>query len=51
VYVSTGTNFADALAGGVLAAKDGSGVYIVGKKVSTELGEHLQDLGVEYVEY
>ncbi|MGB5944990.1 cell wall-binding repeat-containing protein [Paenisporosarcina sp.] len=50
VYVSTGTNFADALAGGVLAAKDGSGVYIVGKKVSPELGEHLQDLGVEYVD-
>ena len=32
VYVSTGVNFADALAGGVLAAKEGSGVYIVGKQ-------------------
>lgn len=50
VYVSTGTNFADALAGGVLAAKQGSGVYIVGKTVSPELGKHLQGLGVEYVD-
>jgi lactocepin len=50
VYVSTGVNFADALAGGVLAAKEGSGVYIVGKNVTPELGEHLQTLGVEYVD-
>ncbi|WP_019416224.1 cell wall-binding repeat-containing protein [Paenisporosarcina sp. TG20] len=50
VFVSTGTNFADALAGGVLAAKEGSGVYIVGKTVTPELGKHLQDLGVEYAD-
>lgn len=50
VYVSTGANFADALAGGVLAAKEGSGVYLVGKNVTPELGEHLKDLGVEYVD-
>ena len=50
VYVSTGSNFADALSGGVLAAKESSGVYIVDKSVTPELGKHLQDLGVEYVD-
>nr|WP_285228718.1 cell wall-binding repeat-containing protein [Planococcus sp. ISL-109] len=48
VYVATGTAFADALAGGALAAKQDTGVYLVGKSVPAELGEHLQKNGVEY---
>lgn len=49
VYVATGKSYADALAGGALAAKDDTGVYLVGKSVPKELGEHLQKNGVEYV--
>ncbi len=49
VYVATGKSYADALAGGALAAKDDTGVYLVGKSVPAELGEHLQKNGVEYV--
>ncbi|MFP3423327.1 cell wall-binding repeat-containing protein, partial [Bacillus sp. SIMBA_161] len=48
VYVATGKSYADALAGGALAAKDDTGVYLVGKSVPKELGEHLQKNGVEY---
>lgn len=48
VYIATGTAFADALAGGALAAKHDTGVYLVGKSVPAELGEHLQKNGVEY---
>ncbi|WP_274624167.1 cell wall-binding repeat-containing protein [Planococcus sp. A6] len=48
VYIATGTAFADALAGGALAAKNDTGVYLVGKSVPAELGEHLQKNGVEY---
>ncbi|MGM0896949.1 MAG: cell wall-binding repeat-containing protein [Bacillota bacterium] len=48
VYVATGKSYADALAGGALAAKHNTGVYLVGKSVPAELGEHLQNNGVEY---
>ncbi|MGX7594980.1 cell wall-binding repeat-containing protein [Planococcus plakortidis] len=48
VYIATGTAFADALAGGALAAKHDTGVYLVGKSVPAELGEQLQKNGVEY---
>ncbi|MFC4713039.1 cell wall-binding repeat-containing protein [Planococcus dechangensis] len=49
VYVATGTAFADALAGGALAAKQETGVYLVGKSVPAELGKHLQDNDVKNV--
>lgn len=48
VYVATGKGFADALAGGALAAKQNTGVYLVGNSVPAELGEYLQKNGVEY---
>ena len=48
VYVATGSSYADALAGGALAAKKGTGVYLVGKNVPAELGEHLQKNEVDF---
>lgn len=48
VYVATGTSFPDALAGGALASKKNTGVYLVGKSVPTKLGEHLKGNGVEF---
>ncbi|WP_282033748.1 cell wall-binding repeat-containing protein [Metabacillus indicus] len=37
VYAATGLNFADALAGGALAAKHESGVILVGKSLSSDV--------------
>ncbi|TDL32612.1 hypothetical protein E2R51_07965 [Jeotgalibacillus sp. S-D1] len=48
VYVATGTNYADALSGAAAAAKANSGLYLVGKSVSDELGEYLKDEDMNY---
>ncbi|MGI2327690.1 cell wall-binding repeat-containing protein [Planococcus sp. YIM B11945] len=48
VYVATGTSYADALAGGPLASRHETGVFLVGKSITPELGEYLQDHHVEY---
>lgn len=48
VYVATGKSFADALAGGALASKQNTGVYLVGNTVPTKLGEHLKANKVEF---
>ncbi|KIL43014.1 cell wall-binding repeat-containing protein [Jeotgalibacillus campisalis] len=48
VYVATGRDFADALSGSAVAAKSGSGLYLVGSSVSDDLGQHLQDEDFNY---
>ncbi|MDG5471568.1 cell wall-binding repeat-containing protein [Jeotgalibacillus sp. ET6] len=48
VYVATGRDFADALSGSAVAAKSGSGLYLVGSSVSDDLGEHLKKEKINY---
>lgn len=48
IYVATGTGFADAMSGGALAAKQNTGVYLVGKSVSDDLASYLEESGVEF---
>ncbi|WP_216647492.1 carboxypeptidase regulatory-like domain-containing protein [Bacillus sp. THAF10] len=46
MYVATGRNFADALTGSVLAAKNNSGILLVGNNVSTALSQYLKENNV-----
>src|SRR5690554_1439381 len=46
MYVATGLNFADALSGAVLAAKNNSGILLVGNTVSQETAQYLEHTGV-----
>ncbi|MGD7043308.1 cell wall-binding repeat-containing protein [Jeotgalibacillus proteolyticus] len=48
-YVATGKDYADALSGAAVAAKNNSGLFLVGSSVSEGLGNHLVDEDFEYV--
>ncbi|XKH50636.1 cell wall-binding repeat-containing protein [Chryseomicrobium palamuruense] len=48
VFIADGSNYADALAGGALAAKKGTGLFIVPKTLPTALGEYLHQEDVDY---
>lgn len=45
IYVATGLQFADALSGAVLAAKNDSGILLVGKTVPSSVGNYLFNAG------
>lgn len=47
MYVATGLQFADALGGAVLAAKNNSGILLVGSSVHAETRRYLQEQGVK----
>jgi putative cell wall-binding protein len=44
VYFATGYNYADAIAGGVLAAKNDSGILLVGKTLPADMAAFLGDI-------
>ncbi|MCP3740132.1 cell wall-binding repeat-containing protein [Rossellomorea sp. BNER] len=46
-YVATGTDFADALSGAALAAKDNTGILLVGKDVPESVGSFIKENNVE----
>lgn len=45
-FIATGLNFADALSGAVLAAKNSSGIFLVGATVPQGLAEYFAEKGV-----
>lgn len=45
-FIATGLNFADALSGAVLAAKNGSGILLVGNSVPQGLAQYFADKGI-----
>jgi lactocepin len=48
-YVATGLQFADALAGAALAAKDDTGILLVGQDVSASVEKFVKNNGVEKI--
>ncbi|NLP52724.1 S8 family serine peptidase [Bacillus sp. RO1] len=46
-YVATGNHFADALSGAALAAKESTGILLVGKSVHADLATFIEEEGVE----
>ncbi|WP_404459644.1 cell wall-binding repeat-containing protein [Sutcliffiella horikoshii] len=46
-YVATGNHFADALSGAALAAKESTGILLVGNSVHADLATFIEDEGVE----
>src|SRR5699024_1534512 len=49
MYVATGTNYADALTGAVLAAKKDSGILLVHNKVPEATANYITDQGIEHL--
>ncbi|WP_246569730.1 cell wall-binding repeat-containing protein [Lentibacillus saliphilus] len=46
VYVTTGTQYPDAISGAALAAKEGSGVVLVGNHISESFKTHMRTHGI-----
>src|SRR5699024_8610506 len=49
MYVATGTEFADALTGAVLAAKKDSGILLVHKRVPDVTADYITDQGLKHI--
>ena len=49
LYVATGTEFADALTGAVLAAKQDSGILLVHKRVPDVTANYITDHGAKHI--
>lgn len=49
LYVATGRQFADALSSAALAAKEGTGILLVGKNLPTEVSGYLSDNNIDAV--
>lgn len=49
LFIATGRDFADAITGGVLAAREGTGLLLVGKTVPSGVGRYLKDTDTKSV--
>lgn len=49
VYIATGLSYADALSGAVLAAKNNSGILLVGNELPQEIADYLKGKGFSRV--
>lgn len=47
MYIATGLQFADAITGAVLVAKNNTGILLVGNKVSPEVKNYINDYNIE----
>ena len=47
MYIATGLQFADAITGAVLVAKNNTGILLVGNKVSPEEKNYINDYNIE----
>ena len=49
MYIATGLSYADALSGAVLAAKNNSGILLVGNELPQEIADYLKGKGFSRV--
>lgn len=47
MYIATGLQFADAITGAVLTAKNNSGILLVGRNVSPGVGKYIKNYNIE----